>query len=820
MTGRRGFILLAIPICAVLSGCSHFREDQAIAAFTNALVSGDLDKLRAVTSSDFENKALRRSEALDDLQVLNLPEEPPAIVEVKHVGDSEKQVTVTKADGESQLLYKLTFDKSSSRWVVDDIFTKQQKAGVSVSKAITEQMDLLLTIREFLEVWEEDDRQAVLAITAPEFRSVLSDLPAPWLARVTKQVVGNSEPNKSRRKHKPQVAIDGSEAVVRLPRTDGTLQLSMEMDQAGWKVSDAAILTRRTESAIGSIRNHASVIVAGTQFVEAFRHEKVAKLQMLSTAGFFESALKDADIKSATVPDIILAPEDYELRATVDHATMVVPTPGSVVQLDLQRVELDPSDPSDAKYLVKEVSLYEADGKNQIRLSSFFTATQRARKFHEALASGNLKMLRATSSRTFAERVWSKASGLPVQLLPMGPAADRLSKTGAPQISGSVTHVPAEHASGPVIYVLRDSDGRLVVDDVLIGTKDKNRSLRKSLELSIPILAFASGIETGQLSDLQRVSSDDFNRRVWDRTRTIPDTSLPVASLLTKPVRAMRTRGGRAMIELGTPQSGATVSLITERENWVIDDIELANGLDPSKHVQLKQSLRSAVLAQREGAELRNRVASKAPNPAMRKRFDLSRKDVAVPIQPRRSLALAEEQTAKQLAATQPQTPITPVGPDAFGPADKPAAKPDSTVVQVGRTINDKNDPGVTHAMMFEPVEKSKSPAMPEPGIVMPAKDAKPMQPTQPNSVSDDNVDLDALFADTQPAPQSDNSTNATKFEDAGNSAMPTTPQKLIPTPSQTDKPQAAQETISSLVPTNDPGRVTDPALQPIRIPE
>ena len=181
----------------------------------------------------------------------------------------------------------------------------------------------------------------------------------------------------------------------------------METDQNGWKVADAAILTRRTESAIGSVRNHARVIVAGTQFVEAFRHAEPTKLQKLSTASFYESVLKDADIKSASLPDIMLAPEDYELKATVDHATMLVPTGGSVVQLELARIELDPADPSNAKYLVKEVSLYEAAGKSQMRLSAYFTATKQVHAFNKAIVSGNLKALRFSSSRTLTEKVLS-----------------------------------------------------------------------------------------------------------------------------------------------------------------------------------------------------------------------------------------------------------------------------------------------------------------------------------------------------------------------------------------------------------------------------
>ena len=118
---------------------------------------------------------------------------------------------------------------------------------------------------------------------------------------------------------------------------------------------------------------------------------------------------------------------------------------------------------------------------------------------------------------------------------------------------------------------------------------------------------------------------------------------------------------------------------------------------------------------------------------------------------------------------------------------------------------------------MFEPIEDPKTSKGTEPGIVMPAEDAAPIELAATNG----NADLDALFDDIAPAPGAD--ADEQMFADLDKLPEPTTPKALIPTPTPTTKEpakEAVREIISSIVPTNDPGRVTDPALQPIRIPK
>ena len=163
MSLRSGHVTpLGVCLLCAITGCGHLLESRAITDFTYALQEQDLEYLRESTSSEFGQSALRRTEALEDLKILRLPQEPPSIVKVGDVSATEKQVTVTndpdsKSSKQSQLLYKLTRSDDQSDWVVDDIYIKRKQKGLKVTKSVTEQMDLLLTLRDFLDAWETGD---------------------------------------------------------------------------------------------------------------------------------------------------------------------------------------------------------------------------------------------------------------------------------------------------------------------------------------------------------------------------------------------------------------------------------------------------------------------------------------------------------------------------------------------------------------------------------------------------------------------------------------------------------------------------------------
>lgn len=802
MTTRRGFLILLTVCATVVTGCTHFHEGRAITAFTEALNAGDLETMRDATSVEFKSKALRRAEAMDDLEILGLPEASPSIVEVKDVSETRKEVTVTTAEGESDLLYSLVLEPITKKWVVDDVFTRQQQAGVTVSKPVTEQMDLLLTIRDFLEAWDNDNRDAVLNITTDEFKETLSALPAPWLARVTQRVVGDGRPAGSQ-KQRPQVAIDGSEAVVQLSTPEGRLRLSMEFGEDGWKVADVGIQARREGRQIGSIRNHARVILAGTKFTDAFRTEDRSALKAATTKTFFEQSLKDARLSQVSLPDITLAPTDYEVKATIDHASMLVPSESGALRIEFQRFD-DPIVASKATYRVKEASLYDSKGKNEVRLSALFTAEQRVRSFLAALEAGRLKELKNLSTTDFSHRVWSRANGLPLQLLPLGAASGKVLRAADTTFEGSQTFVTVMHATGTAKYKLTDAGGRLMVDDILVDRAGKTASLKRDLQVAIPILKFAGAFQTNQIPDLQRVSSHDFGRRVWDRTDLVPETDLPVLGQLTRPISKVRIRPGRATVVIGSESDGAVVTLLEERSHWVIDDVELVTGLLPSQHVQMKSTLTQIIANARFKKGSRSLVADAGGT--SRKRFDLRRKDVPEPAR------LRIDAETKPAPLPKPASPASEIRQASFEPQ----------MPVLGSNPATPTPSGVRHALHLADDQGASLTAEPMlPGVLDAAPNAVPVSHAE---LEDDWLPKPSSEIAVKTTAKMDQDEIAALFEGPSTGVSespvarvsPVTAAKLPPREMPVNNKVVP---IANGVPSHDAGRVTDPSLQPIAIP-
>ncbi len=59
-------------------------------------------------------------------------------------------------------MYHLRLNADSQTWEVDDIYMKQRHDGVIDTRTATEQMDLLMTVRDFMEAAESLDRTRVL----------------------------------------------------------------------------------------------------------------------------------------------------------------------------------------------------------------------------------------------------------------------------------------------------------------------------------------------------------------------------------------------------------------------------------------------------------------------------------------------------------------------------------------------------------------------------------------------------------------------------------------------------------------------------------
>eukprot|EP00913_Durusdinium_trenchii_P008953 g8419.t1 len=590
-------VCVGVSVCALGAGCSNFFEARAISQFTTALEEKKLSELKVRTSEQFQQRALRHAEALHDFEILRIPDGKMSIVSVKE-GDSkdEKKITVEVGESKKKLLYKLVNDKKTGNLVVDDIWVRQKKHGLKSGRWVSEQMDLLLTVREFLDTWDEGTREKVLAISTPELQAVLSELPPDYLHRLTGQVIGKRSKSK---KLRPKAELDGKDAIVTLPRTTGKMILSFKLDGEKWKVSDIAVQAKASGQdkiiEIPSVLKTATALNASLQFLKSYESGDKQSLAKLCTQRLWNESLKHASRNDLT--SIRLTPEgskilDYELQMRAHRGNFIVRGKTEWLRIALIKDTETKELGGTTRYLIEDVTIYGLKDKQEVRLSSKFMAKEILRIFAKALAEQRRDVIRQIATVEFNRRVWEQAdvpfmrSALPRDLL-----------TTSPQIIetkylGPVTRIETRHGRRKVTYVLRDRGGQVRVDDILMPQIDLPDSLRERLELQLPIYRFAAALQANNIQELQRNSSTDFSRLTWKMTKRVPPAGAIAPRHLSTPLRKVTKVGDKTIVELGGQRFGAKVLLTEEHTRPVIDDVLMIAGLEPSKRAKLKLLMR------------------------------------------------------------------------------------------------------------------------------------------------------------------------------------------------------------------------------------
>jgi hypothetical protein len=582
-----------VLVCAA-GGCANFTESQVLDHFTTALEKNNLDQLKASASETFDEKALRRKDSIDALKIVyQHPEEKLTILKVKNVSETEKKVEVTTEKTHRKLEFKLVRDAKSGKWVVDDVVFKQKSKDVTAIKSVTEQMDLLLVVQDFLVAWHKGKREEVQGVTTASFGKLLGELPTTHLERLTKRVAGERI---KAEEFRPEATIDGQDAIVKLQRARGILILSMRMTNKGWKVSDVQVESRKDKDQLASAKRTATVIRTVVDFLKAYKASDKQALQKLVAQRFYEKSLMLADPQLVPLPAAdVLGPKD---TVTTQEKTgeYLLQRGEDTVKISLTSTSTDADNP---KFVIDEVTIYDA--KSEKRLAALFTAQAKMQLFVKALLKGNLALVRENSSKDFDFKVWNRLRGLPLaEILPpeieMAPAIN----TDPTDFRGPMIRIPVRQGARDLTYVMRDWNGDVSVDDILMPVLDRPQSLKETLQALLPIRLLASALRDASVATdgqethielLKSISSRDFNRLVWTQLNQLPETAFAVVPHLDMPLSSITDTSTGQIVLLGDERFGAKIELVRESDILMIDRVWLLAGqTDPA---ELKHSLKS-----------------------------------------------------------------------------------------------------------------------------------------------------------------------------------------------------------------------------------
>lgn len=569
---------------------------RAIDAFTESLAAGDAEELRKVSSERFAQQALRLPEAGDDFKILNVPQGKLTVLQTEDLSENKKHITVQVGDSdnsEQTLEFHLVRPSSEKRWVVDDVFITQNRGGRDgpVTKSVTEQMDLLLTVREFLAAWKTGTREEVLQITDDELRTVLAELPPAYLNQLTKQTVEQVKT----RAFRPEARIDEDRAVVKLSRSRDGLMVSLARKDDRWLVTDVAPEDRDEESA-ASARIMAGVVKTAVDFMNAYASEDRDAMEAASDPAFHKK-LSGADLSTVPLPVIGLLAARYEYLQHDESVDFILPHGSNKYIVNLKRQDQEKTRRLNKlpTYAVSEVTLFE-DGSNEIkRLSSLFTVHAVVELFAEALIERDRGRLLALSTPEFNERAWARANDVVLHAIPLPEIEAEPPRVVATVYQGPVTEVTATQGGKALTYVLRSGRDKLLVDDVLLPVTDRSNSLKENVELLAPLYGFALGIHHHDMDLLKQTSGAGLRRMVWAHAATVPDIGVRMDEYLMLPLRTIKTGDNRSLVELSDGDRTTRIILVREGPRIIVQDIQFSAGNGPGQQIEMLQALRTVV---------------------------------------------------------------------------------------------------------------------------------------------------------------------------------------------------------------------------------
>ncbi|MCG6155787.1 hypothetical protein [Rubinisphaera margarita] len=511
-------ILLVMVV--VGSGCANFNEKRTINAFQEGLETGDIIALREKSTSRFHELALRHPESNDSLEQLKIPDGKFEVLHVEEVSKTEKKVTLGFGeDAKRKIQYHLVRNEETKKWEVDDIYLRQRSGTKAITMPVTDQMDVLLSSREFFEAWTGTDRQRALDQCGEDLSGQLAKLPPHVLSETISGMMGKSNSGSAFR---PEVLISGDRAAVKINRPHGKLLLSMEKSGTDWTVKDLGLETSEKETNITSLLKTSQIMNKSIAFLDAWQRNDKQSLKKLTNEKFFTSGLAPASLSDLTLPDSMEIQGKVDVKLVDQSSDVIITGADKTIRMTILEVDTD-------KYEITDVTLYDRHQDQTLSLTAALTARPAATLFVEALRTRDRKMLQYSSTRNFHEKVWNRASEATLSVVPMPFTAFKSAQIRETQFLGNVTHIHMQSESDRFTVVLHDQGGRNVVDDVLVrpsaADASQNKSLKDHLTAIVPVYELASAIHHSHLDSTIRLVTDDFYDRVFSLTKTMPQNA-------------------------------------------------------------------------------------------------------------------------------------------------------------------------------------------------------------------------------------------------------------------------------------------------------
>ena len=595
----RAISLCALTISTLASaGCqssllTNWSERRTVNEFAAAIAAENAEQARAVMSSDFSQTILAGEESLDEFQRVWPVTGELEIVRISEVEPGDRQnpevpekIVTVKDERGWETDHRLVQDPEKGRWVVDEILMTSSQRGVSVTKTVSEQIAFAIVVREFAEAWRNGDRTQRLAHVTAACRAELEPLPDEVLNHIAGKMFPPDERTVS-----TEETMDEDIAIVRLRHTSGIVLLQMKRLDGAWLIDDAAYESGTDGETIPSLRRTAVAYAAATDFLRAYAAVDLEKLKKVTVSSFFKSTLKVADLKDVTLPRVEAA-KNGELRLVGRTGELVIGSDDQTFKISLVQTNEETDVSQGTEFRVEDVTIYEGNGQAKKNLAAALVAEPTARLFVEAMINRDLGHLKALSTNDFNERVWGQIGGELLAELPLG-----LFQEGEREIlsilhKGATTEVTMLQAGRAMTVLLHDEAGKVKVTDVMVAVADRPSSTKLTLSQYLPVARLTHALKAGDLDEIRKYCTNDFNRSIWAQIRQLPPVVEESIRFLDAPLASLQASETQATIHLGEKDYGGMITMLKFDGEWKVNEITLIAGPEADDRLALKAMLR------------------------------------------------------------------------------------------------------------------------------------------------------------------------------------------------------------------------------------
>ncbi len=586
---RYGWTFLALA--PALTGCSHMVEKRIVNDFAQGVEQGNLAELRDLSTPGLSSAAFGNESSIEALKLVRIPTGKQKVVKVEEVSETERKVTV-EAESGRKAQYRLVRATPSAPWAVDDLYLRQQHDGLTVVKSVSEQLELVASIRQVAETLHEGNREQVLMACAPDLRAALDVLPATSMH----DLVSRCSPDDAALKtFRPQIEINGERSRVKLNRADGAIVMSLQRENRQWTIEDVAVEARAQGQHVNSLRKTALATHTADRFLAAYAAANKSALSDAATANMYRRTLLPSDLSLQPLPTLAELAVKPEVKLLPQQADVILTLPDQLVQLKL-REAVEPVD-GELLYRVDDVTLYASDSGENRSLAGILLANSIAELFTSAIQSKDLSLIRQIVTPEFDRQVVGRLTDETFAMLPLHGLGSAPPVITGSKFRGTLTELDIDQGGTPLTLLLRTVNGDVQVDDVRFADHAHSVSLRDTWSTLIPVYEFAVALRQADAQRLLVATSEDFRRRVWTQLDAVPKIDAAVATDLMGDLVSREEKDGVTRLVLRKDSREAEVHLVVENGRLVIDDALLMKP-DQESLASLKQALRLEVAYQ------------------------------------------------------------------------------------------------------------------------------------------------------------------------------------------------------------------------------